>query len=69
MANLEEAPQWLTPDEVAARLRLHIQTVRSMLRDGRIPARKIGRAWRVDARELAVWAQSAGESNHAIQTS
>jgi len=68
MANLEEAPQWLTPDEVAMRLRLHIQTVRSMLRDGRIPARKIGRAWRVDARELATWAQSAGESNHAMQT-
>jgi excisionase family DNA binding protein len=65
MAILDDAPQWLTPDEVATRLRLHIQTVRSMLREGRIPARKIGRAWRIDARELTSWAQSAGAPNVA----
>ncbi len=32
---------WLTPREVSARLKLSISTVRSMLRDGRLPYHRL----------------------------
>jgi len=53
MATLADAPQFLTPDEVAERTRLHPETIRRMIRDKRLPAVKIGRGWRVDVRTLS----------------
>ncbi|WP_430755374.1 helix-turn-helix domain-containing protein [Mycolicibacterium septicum] len=45
-----ESPQALTPTEAAERLNLHVETVRRMLRDGELPAAKVGkRSWRIRA--------------------
>lgn len=36
------SPEWLTADEVAKELRVHIETVRRWLRDGTLPAISLG---------------------------
>ncbi len=45
----------MTVDEVGAYLRLHVMTIRSLIRRGELPARKVGREWRVDREELSRW--------------
>jgi excisionase family DNA binding protein len=46
----------LTPEEAGELLSLHVETVRRMARDGRIPALKVGtRRWRFDPAELREW--------------
>ena len=37
----------LTPDEVAAYLRLSVQYIYKHIRSGDIPARKLGNVWRI----------------------
>lgn len=45
----------LTPEEVAAKLRLHIQTVYELLRSGEIPAYKTGRHWKIDKADFEAY--------------
>ncbi len=45
-------PQFLTAEDVAEVLSLHLLTVRLMLRDGRLPGRQLGRVWRVNKQAL-----------------
>lgn len=47
-----ELSRFLTPEEVAARLQVHPQSVYTWLRDGTLPGRKLGRLWRVSEDEL-----------------
>ena len=47
------AAQYLTPDEVAAGLRLPRRTVLKLCRLGRLPAEKFGQGWRIHAGRLA----------------
>jgi excisionase family DNA binding protein len=49
----------LTPEEAAAYLKLNPRTVQEYLRDGVIPARKIGRFWRVSRQCLDDWLGSS----------
>ena len=46
----------LTPDQVATRLNIHVETVRRMIRDNRLSATKLGNGrrarLRIDEREL-----------------
>ncbi len=51
----------LTAVEAAKRLRISPNTVRALLKNGRIPAVKIGRAWRV--REVVLDEIARGEVN------
>ena len=45
--------EYLTPEEIAAKLRVHEDTVRRWLRTGELEGIKIGkRQWRVKRREL-----------------
>jgi excisionase family DNA binding protein len=39
--------QLFTVDEVAGRLNLHVKTVRRFIRDGRLPAKRIGKEYRI----------------------
>jgi excisionase family DNA binding protein len=41
-----------TPEQVAARFGLQAASVRKMLRNGTVPARKFGRAWRIEEEDL-----------------
>ena len=50
-SNVGTEPLW-TVGEVAAYLRLEDETVRTMARERRIPAIKVGKAWRFRASEI-----------------
>ena len=49
-----------TADEIAARLNLHVKTVRRYIREGRLKAKRIGKEYRVAAPDLDDFAGIAG---------
>jgi len=49
------ARRFLTPEEVAALLRVSSAAIRRLLRRGELPAVRVGRAWRVEEGELRRW--------------
>jgi DNA (cytosine-5)-methyltransferase 1 len=44
--------EMLTTKEVAQKLRLSVETVKKMLREGILPGHKVGRKWLVSSEEL-----------------
>jgi excisionase family DNA binding protein len=52
---LAEEGALLTPGEVAGCLRVSIQTVRRWINAGKLPAYKVGRAWRIKEADLQSW--------------
>jgi excisionase family DNA binding protein len=38
---------WLTLEQIAEELQIHIETVRNLVRDKKLPAYKVGRVYRV----------------------
>jgi excisionase family DNA binding protein len=54
MANVAKPPPhtFYTTDEVAAMLRLHVQTVRTLILKKRLGGIKIGKEWRVSEEDL-----------------
>ena len=46
----------LTLDQVAEQLQLHVKTVRRYVREGRLPATRVGKSYRVAAEDLAAFA-------------
>ena len=47
-------PLW-TVEEVAKYLRLEPETIRSMAREGKLPAIKVGRVWRFRRKQVKEW--------------
>jgi excisionase family DNA binding protein len=47
--------EWLTLEELAHYLKRGRSTLYKMAREGKIPARKIGRSWRFDREEVDRW--------------
>ena len=45
--------KWLTMKEAAEYLKMGRSTIYKLLREGNLPAHKVGREWRFDAAELA----------------
>lgn len=54
----------LTADEAAQLLRVSVKTVLKLARDGRLPAQKVGRAWRFHRTQLLDWV--AGSPSGAL---
>jgi excisionase family DNA binding protein len=51
--------EYLTADQVAAKLQLHTRTVRRLLVSGELPGKKIGgKEWRVSAAALKAYIES-----------
>lgn len=50
-----ELEQVLTADDVAALLRVSAKTVKRLAGDGRIPAQRVGRAWRFSRVAVLDW--------------
>jgi excisionase family DNA binding protein len=44
--------EWLTPEEVAALLKITPKTVKDYLRAGKLPGRKMGKLWRIKAEDV-----------------
>jgi excisionase family DNA binding protein len=47
--------EWHSPEQVAGILGLHVRTVRGYIRDGRLPAVRIGKQYRVAQSDLAAF--------------
>jgi excisionase family DNA binding protein len=47
MQNVAATKSLFTVDEVAERLNLHVKTVRRFIREGRLPAKRIGKEYRI----------------------
>jgi len=57
-AALYNSPQqqsFLTPQEVSELLRVSVYTVRRWIKDGNLPAYKVGRGWRISETEIDEW--------------
>lgn len=52
---MTDEPDVMTVEQVAQFLQLPEVTVRQLLRERKLPGRKVGRAWRVLRSELIAW--------------
>jgi excisionase family DNA binding protein len=57
-----EPRPFLTPQEVSDLLRVSVYTVRRWIKDGNLPAYKVGRAWRIHENEMNKWLESRQSS-------
>ena len=46
---------FLTPEEVSLRLRVSVYTVRRWIKEGSLPAYKVGRGWRISEMAMNEW--------------
>jgi putative molybdopterin biosynthesis protein len=46
---------FLTPEEVSDLLQVSVYTVRRWIKQGELPAYKVGRLWRIDKADLKDW--------------
>lgn len=54
--------EYLTSEEVAAKLKMHIRTVRRLLATGELPGKKIGgKEWRISAASLREYIENGGK--------
>jgi excisionase family DNA binding protein len=51
---MEQQP-FLTPQEVSDLLRVSVYTVRRWIKEGHLPAYKVGRGWRISESDLNGW--------------
>jgi excisionase family DNA binding protein len=52
-----EQQPFLTPQEVSGLLRVSVYTVRRWIKEGHLPAYKVGRGWRISESEIGEWLQ------------
>lgn len=67
--NKAPAPNWpligMTAEEAAATLRVDVRTVREAIKTGGLPARLVGRGWRIEESALRSWlASGTGEGRN-----
>jgi excisionase family DNA binding protein len=53
-----EQQPFLTPQEVSDLLRVSVYTVRRWIKEGHLPAYKIGRGWRIRETDIDEWLES-----------
>ena len=46
---------FLTPEEVSQMLRVSVYTVRRWIKEGSLPAYKVGRGWRISGAAIDEW--------------
>jgi len=50
-----EPQPFLTPQEVSDLLRVSVYTIRRWIKEGTLPAFKVGRSWRIRESDLNLW--------------
>jgi excisionase family DNA binding protein len=48
----DDVPAMLSTEEVSTVLRVHVNTVKKLITEGKIPAYKVGRAYRINKADL-----------------
>jgi len=68
---MQDDTEWLTVDEVARQLKVHIKTVRHWINTGELEAMDIGRGYRINKVDLAAFIEkrkkrrpNAGSNNN-----
>jgi excisionase family DNA binding protein len=61
-SNSIEQP-FLTPQEVSNLLRVSVYTVRRWIKEGSLPAYKVGRGWRIRESAIAEWLDQHHSTN------
>lgn len=51
----QQLPKILKPDEMADFLRIHKKTVYNLIRQGELPAFRIGKFWRISRKDLPIF--------------
>ncbi len=59
--------EYISPEEVAQKAHLHVDTVKRLLRRGEMPGYKIGNQWRIKLSELDAWLQERKNRNPEIK--
>ena len=54
--------KYYSVDEIAGLLNIHPKTIQRYIREGRLKATKLGKAWRVTGHDLSVFAEGPGAS-------
>jgi excisionase family DNA binding protein len=54
-ANPTEPSPFLTPQDVSELLRVSVYTVRRWIKEGNLPAYKVGRGWRIPQSDVGAW--------------
>ena len=54
-ASPAEHKTFLTPQEVSDLLRVSVYTVRRWIKEGDLPAYKVGRGWRISEADISAW--------------
>jgi excisionase family DNA binding protein len=62
-----DLPEVMTPAEVAAWLRVDLNTVETLIEDGKLPAVKVGGEWRVSRADLLAFVDAGGDSEAGSQ--
>ena len=57
---MNRPPDLLSPQQVADMLGVHVRTVRNYVRDGRLPATRVGKQYRVAREDLAAFTGTEG---------
>ncbi|HKE84672.1 MAG TPA: helix-turn-helix domain-containing protein [Vicinamibacterales bacterium] len=65
MQGVPSTKQLFKVDDVAKRLNLHVKTVRRFIREGRLPAKRIGKEYRVTRSALEEFAGAPFDANEA----
>lgn len=55
LGSAREHQTFLTPQEVSELLRVSVYTVRRWIKQGSLPAYKVGRGWRVSEAAIGEW--------------
>lgn len=54
-ANYPDKQSFLTPKDVSDLLQVSVYTIRRWIKDGELPAYKVGRFWRIKPTDLDRW--------------
>ena len=65
VAGVAGPQSFLTPQEVSSLLRVSVYTVRRWIKEGSLPAYKVGRGWRISRAEMANWLEQNQSSTIA----
>lgn len=61
--------EWFTPEEAAEALKMHVVTIRRLLREGRLPGAKVGkRQWRIHREALDRFISGGGPQERRAES-
>jgi excisionase family DNA binding protein len=57
----QDVPEVMTPEEVAGLLRVDVEAVEALIRDGKLPAVRVGDDWRISRTAVTAFINAGGD--------